>query len=153
MIPSDTIYSSNCLHQVSFPSNWERCSKRKCFQTSSVDLTPLTWSTNRVKSMGQSIIDQSVNKGQRGQSHVAHAICKPIRLCTWASKCTCNMKELQRKFYWLAFSCSHLNMPPKSLLWEHFYTNSLKFKGNNTHCNMWCKYRVGAHIWTTQNAD
>ena len=95
----------------------------------SVDLTPLTWSTNRVKSIGQSIIDRSVNKGQRGQSHVAHAILfKLIRLCTWASKCTCNMKILQRKFYWLAFSCSRLNMPPKSLLWEHFYTNRSRFK-------------------------
>ena len=50
--------------------------------SNSVDLTPLTWSTNRVKSMGQSIIDRSVNKGQRGQSHMAHAICKPTRLCT-----------------------------------------------------------------------
>ena len=100
-----------------------------CGVQNSVDLTPLTWSTNRVKSMGQSINDQSVNKGQRGQSHTAHAILfKLIRLCTWASKCTCNMKILQRKFYWLAFSCSRLNMPPKSLLWEHFYTNRSRFK-------------------------
>ena len=85
-------------------------------ESDSVDLTPLTGSTNRVKSMGQSIIDQPVNKGQRGQSHMAHTICKPIRLCTWASKCTCNMKELRRKFNWLAFSCSHLNMHQ-----NHFY--------------------------------
>ena len=33
-----------------------------CGVQNSVDLTPLTWSTNRVKSMGQSINDRSVNK-------------------------------------------------------------------------------------------
>ena len=39
-------------------------------ERTSVVLTPLTWSINRVKSMGQSTIDGSVKKGQRGQRHV-----------------------------------------------------------------------------------
>ena len=44
-------------------------------------------------------------------------------------------------------------MPSKSLLWEHFYANRSKFKGNNTHCNAWCKYCIGAHIRAMQNAE
>ena len=44
-------------------------------------------------------------------------------------------------------------MPPKSPLWEHFYANRTKYKGNSTHNNAWCKYCVGAHIRAKQEAD
>lgn len=44
-------------------------------------------------------------------------------------------------------------MPPKSPIWNHFYSNRTKFKTNQTHCNAWCKYCVDVYIRVQQAAD